>query len=63
MKSIITIVVLFFIFNLASLAQERYATENLEKLSQEELNIYLDEALNLKKTEKQQPLLVVLLWQ
>ena len=53
MKLILTIIVLFFIFNLASQAQEKYSMESLEKLSQEELNIYLDEALKLKKTEKQ----------
>lgn len=49
MKSILTIIVVFFVFNMASLAQEKYSMENLEKLSQEELNIYLDEALKLKK--------------
>ena len=52
MKSFLTIIVVFFFFNLASLAQEKYSMENLEKLSQEELNIYLDEALKLKKNGK-----------
>ena len=52
MKLILTIIVLFFIFNLASQAQEKYSMESLEKLSQEELNIYLDEALKLKKNGK-----------
>ena len=52
MKSILTIIALFFFFNLASLAQEKYSVENLEKLSQEELKIYLDEALKLKKDGK-----------
>ena len=52
MKSILSIIVLFFIFNLASQAQEKYSMESLEKLSQEELNIYLDEALKLKKNGK-----------
>jgi len=52
MKSILTIIALFFFFNLASLAQGKYSVENLEKLSQEELKIYLDEALKLKKDGK-----------
>ena len=52
MKTILTIIVLLFIFNLVSQAQGKYSMENLEKLSQEELNIYLDEALKLKKDGK-----------
>ena len=52
MKSILITIALFFFFNLVSLAQEKYSVENLEKLSQEELKIYLDEALKLKKDGK-----------
>ena len=52
MKSILTIIVLIFIFNLASQAQGKYSTESLEKLSEEELNIYLDQALKLNKDGK-----------
>jgi len=52
MKSILTIIALFFVFNLASQAQEKYSMESLENLSQEELNAYLDKALKLKKDGK-----------
>jgi hypothetical protein len=52
MKTILAIILLFFIFNLASQAQGKYSLESLGNLSQEELNIYLDEALKLRKNGK-----------
>ena len=52
MKSILTIIALFFVFNLACQAQRKYSLDSLEKHTQEELNIYLDEALKLKKNGK-----------
>ena len=52
MKTILTIIVLLFIFNVTSQTKEDYFIENLEKLSQEELNTYLDKALKLKKDGK-----------
>ena len=52
MKKLSTIILLLFLFNLASQAQKTYSLENLEKASQEELDLYMDKALKLKKTGK-----------
>lgn len=51
MKRIIFLPLLCFSL-LAVQAQSKYALENLESLSQEELDIYLNKALKLQKTGK-----------
>ena len=50
MKKVSIIILLMFLFNLVSQAQKDYSQENLNKLSQEELDAYLDKALKLQKT-------------
>jgi hypothetical protein len=52
MKSILTILALFFVFNLACQAQNKYSLDSLKQCTQEELNIYLEESLKLKKNGK-----------
>jgi hypothetical protein len=48
-----TIIILFvFLVIQLSHAQKKYSLENLEKASQEELDVYLNKALKLQKTGK-----------
>lgn len=51
MKKIIIILILFFSV-LVSQAQKDYSQENLEQVSQEELDIYFNKAVKLHKTGK-----------
>ncbi|NQU87136.1 MAG: hypothetical protein HQ541_15380 [Mariniphaga sp.] len=52
MKKVIIVAFLIFIISLTSQAQKVYSAENLEKASQEELDLYLEKALKNKKTGK-----------
>ncbi len=50
MKKLAIIFLLFFLVAQIGQAQKTYSLENLEKASQEELDIYLDKAMKLQKT-------------
>ncbi len=52
MKKQVIIVLCFFLVGLASQAQRTYSLENLQRVSQEELDIYMNKALNLQKSGK-----------
>lgn len=52
MKKLFIISLLLLSFVLTSQAQKRYSLENLEKLSQEELDLYLEKALKKNKIGK-----------
>ncbi len=52
MKIFTLLVSLLFLFTTSIFAQKTYSVTNLEQASQEELNIYLDKALKLKKDGK-----------
>ena len=49
MKKFAILILLLFMCSLVSQAQKDYSQENLDKLSQEELDIYLNKALKLQK--------------
>ena len=50
MKRIILVVLLVLATSVAMQAQKTYSVENLEKASQEELDLYLNKAMKLQKT-------------
>ena len=52
MKILPIIILLLFLVNLTSHAQKEYSLENLEKASQEEIDVYLSKALKLQKSGK-----------
>jgi len=50
MKKLSIFILLLLLICLLGQAQQKYSSENLEKASQEELDLYLNDALKLKKT-------------
>lgn len=52
MKKFIILILLLFICCIVSQAQKDYSQENLEKLSQEELDVYLNKAMRMQKSGK-----------
>ncbi|MGQ8335308.1 hypothetical protein ACUNWD_02085 [Sunxiuqinia sp. A32] len=52
MKRIAIILLLMFSCSMIIQAQKTYSQENLEKLSQEELDVYLNKAMKLQKSGK-----------
>ena len=52
MKKLTIIFFMVLFVNLASQAQKTYSFENLQKASQEELDVYLNKAMKLQKTGK-----------
>ena len=50
MKKLTVFVLLLLLICLVVQAQQKYSQENLEKASQEELDLYLNDALKLQKT-------------
>lgn len=52
MNKIKTILFLLVVFSITCNAQKKYSVTNLEQSSQEELNAYLDKAINLRQTGK-----------